>query len=56
MGPQHYLGIYVGFQSLSVINYLEPLTCEIFTARFIDCHFDENVFPPLGEGKSIPEA
>ncbi|BBN67488.1 transposable element gene [Prunus dulcis] len=42
---------------------LEPLTGDIFTARFADCHFDETIFPPLGEknlclkkqGKLIPE-
>ena len=55
LGPQRRLGIYVGFQSASIINYIEPLTGEVFTARFADCHFDENIFPPLGEDKLIPE-
>ena len=55
MGPQHCLGIYVSFQSSSIINYLEPLIGEVFTAHFLDCHFDENVFPPLGGGNPIPE-
>ena len=50
-----WLGIYVGFQSSSIITYVEPLTGEVFTARFADCHFNENVFPPLGGGKPIPE-
>ena len=27
LGPQLRLGIYVGFQSSSIINYIEPLTC-----------------------------
>ncbi|BBN68200.1 hypothetical protein Prudu_329S000500 [Prunus dulcis] len=49
MGPQRRLGIYVGFDSPSIIRYLEPLTGDIFTARFADCHFDETIFPPLGE-------
>ena len=35
MGPQR-LGIYVGFDSPSIIRYLEPLTGEVFTARFAD--------------------
>ena len=51
MGPQRRLGIYVGFLFASIIHYLEPLTENIFTARFLDCHFDESVFPPLGEDK-----
>ena len=55
LGPQHRLGIYVGFQSSSIINYIESLTCEVFTARFVDCHFNEDVFPSLGEEKPIPE-
>ena len=49
------LWYYVGFQSASIINYIEPLTGEVFTARFADCHFDENFFPPLGGDKPIPE-
>ncbi|CAH9090012.1 unnamed protein product [Cuscuta epithymum] len=48
MGPQRRLGIYVGFKSPSIINYLEPMTGDLFTARFDDCHFDETVFPALG--------
>ena len=55
LGPQRRLGIYVGFQSSSIITYVESLTGEVFTARFADCHFNENVFPPLGGGKPIPE-
>ena len=51
MGPQRRLGIYVGFLSASIIHYLEPLTRNLFTARFADYHFDESVFPPLGEDK-----
>ena len=55
LGPQRRLGIYVGFQSSSIIYYIEPLTSEVFTARFVDCHFNEDVFPPLGGEKPIPE-
>ena len=54
LGPQCRLGIYVGFQSSSIINYIEPLTGEVFTARFANRHFDENIFPPLGGDKPIP--
>ena len=53
MGPQRRLGIYVGFRSTSIIQYLEPLTGNLFTDRFVDCHFDEYVFPPLGGDKPI---
>ena len=53
LGPQRRLGIYIGFQSASIINYIKPLTGEVFTARFADCHFDENLFPPLGGDKPI---
>ena len=55
VGPQRRLGIYVGFQSASIINFIEPLRGEVFTARFADCHFDENLFPLLGGDKPIPE-
>ena len=53
MGPQRRLGIYVGFLSASIIHYLEPLTRNLFTAHFADCHFDESVFPPLMSLKVI---
>ena len=55
IGLQGRLGIYVGFESLSVIRYLEPLTDDVFTACFADCHFNDSVFPSLGGEKSIPE-
>ena len=44
-GPQRKLGIYVGFDSPSIIRYLEPLTDDMFPSCFTDCHFDEIVFP-----------
>ena len=48
MGPQRRMGIYVGYESPSIIKYLEPSTGDLFTARFDDCHFDESIFPTLG--------
>ncbi|KAD6795987.1 hypothetical protein E3N88_06883 [Mikania micrantha] len=45
MGPQRRLGIYVGYETTSIIRYLEPLTADVFTARFADCNFDETNFP-----------
>ena len=56
MGPQRRFGIYVGFDSPSIIKYLEPLTGDVFKARFEDYHFNETTFPPLGGEKSLPEA
>ena len=46
MGPQRRLGVYVGFDSPSIIRYLEPLTVDVFTAHFADCHFNE-CFPVI---------
>ena len=51
MGPQRRLSIYVGYESPTIIHYLEPLTGDLSTARFADCHFDETVFPSLGGDK-----
>ena len=54
MGPQRRLVIYVGYESPSIIKYLEPSTGDVFTARFIDCRFDKSVFPTLGgENKQL---
>ena len=49
MGPQRRLGIYVGFETPSIVRFLEPLTGDVLTARFADCQFNEVVFPTLGE-------
>ncbi|KAJ0557827.1 putative RNA-directed DNA polymerase [Helianthus annuus] len=51
MGPQRRLGIYIGFNSPTIIKYLEPMTGDMFTARYADCHFDETIFPVLGGDK-----
>jgi len=53
MRPQRRLGIYVGYESPSIIRHLEPLTSDVFLARFADCHFDETKFPTLG-GENKP--
>ena len=55
MGSQQRLRIYVGFDSPSIIRYLEPLRCDVFTACFVDCYFNESVFLSLGGEKTIPE-
>ena len=51
MGLQIKMGICVGYDSPSIIRYLEPLTGDLFTARFAGCHFDEKVFSSLGGDK-----
>ena len=51
MGPQRKMGIYVGYDLPSIVRYLEPLTGDLFTARFADCQFDETIFPSLGGDK-----
>jgi hypothetical protein len=38
----------MGFQSPSILKYLEPLTGDLFTARFADCIFNEDHFLTLG--------
>ena len=45
------MGIYVGYDLPSIVRYLEPLTGDLFIARFTDCHFDETIFPSLGGDK-----
>jgi hypothetical protein len=52
MDPHRKIGIYVGYQSPSIIKYLEPLIGDLFTARYADCIFDEDCFAALeGETK-----
>ncbi|KAJ0694724.1 putative RNA-directed DNA polymerase [Helianthus annuus] len=51
MGAQRRLGIYIGFNSPSIIKYLEPMTGDMFTALYADCHFDETMFIVLGGDK-----
>jgi hypothetical protein len=48
MGPHRRMGIYVGFQSPSILKYLEPLTGDLFTTWFVDCIFNKDHFPVLG--------
>ena len=52
MGLQWQLVIYVGFDSPSIIRYLEPLTDGVFTAWFANYHFNKSVFLSLGGGES----
>ena len=54
MRPHRNLGIYVGYETPSIIKYLEPMTGDLHTARYADCVFDEDHFPTLG-GDRHPE-
>ena len=56
MGPQRRLGIYIGFDSPSIIRYLEPQTGDAFKARLDDCEFVEDSFPKLGTQSRKPDA
>ena len=55
MGPQRRLGNYVGYNLLSIIRLLKPLTGDLFTVRFADYHFDETQFSSLGTPKAFKE-
>ena len=50
MGPQRRLEIYVGFDSPSIIKYLESLMGDVFIARFAYWHFNETKFSTLEGG------
>ena len=54
MGPHRKLGIYVGYETPSIIKYLVPMTGDLHTARYDDYVFDEDHFPALG-GDRHPE-
>lgn len=47
--------IYVGYDSPSIIRYLEPMIGDVFTARFPNYQFDETIFPSLGGDKIVLE-
>jgi hypothetical protein len=38
----------VGYHSLSIIKYMEPLTRDLFTVWYTDCIFNEDHFTALG--------
>ncbi|KAM1489087.1 hypothetical protein ACFXTO_032382 [Malus domestica] len=52
-GPQRMMRIYVGYDSPSIIHYLELLIGNMFTAHLSDCHFYEIVFSSLGGDKNV---
>jgi hypothetical protein len=44
MGPHRKLGIYVGFQSTSILKYMDPLTGDLFAAQIADCILKKGSF------------
>nr|GEV36712.1 hypothetical protein [Tanacetum cinerariifolium] len=53
--PQRRLRIYVGYETSSIIRYVEPLMGDVITVHFADCHFNEAIFPPIGGEKKTYE-
>ena len=47
IGTHRQEGIYVGFDSPSIIRYVSPQTGILHKARFQNCQFEETVFPSL---------
>jgi hypothetical protein len=53
MDPHRKMGIYVRYHFPSIIKYLEPMTGDLFTARYADCIFNEDHFLALGGGRIL---
>lgn len=49
------MSIYVGYKSPIIVRYKEPLTGDLFIARFTNCDFDETGDLPLLEGDKNKE-
>jgi hypothetical protein len=47
MAPHRKMDIYVGYHSPSITKYVNPLTGDLFTARYATCIFNEDYFPAL---------
>jgi hypothetical protein len=48
MDPHRRMMIYMGFQSMSILKYLQPLMGDLFTTQFANCIFNEDHFLALG--------
>ena len=44
MGPQRKLGVYISYESMFILKYLEPITGDQDTAWYANCIFDEDHF------------
>jgi hypothetical protein len=51
MGHLRKIGIYVGYESASIIRHLDPMSGEFHTIQFSDYIFDEDNFLSLGGAK-----
>ena len=47
VGPHSEEGIYIRFDSPSIIRYLVPTTGILLKARFVNCRFIEHIFPQV---------
>jgi len=56
IGAYRQEGIYVGFDSLNIICYINPSTSSLLHTRFANCRFEEDVFPPLKGGASTQDS
>ena len=45
------MGIYIGYDYPSIIKYIEPMTGDVVTTHFGDCHFNESIFTQLSGEK-----
>jgi hypothetical protein len=50
IGAHRQEGIYVDFDSPSIIRYVNLLTGVLFCACFVNCRFEEDTFPSLKGG------
>ena len=48
-------GVYMGFDSPSILRYFVPSTGALLKARFQNCVFEENVFPHVPYSKGTPD-
>ena len=48
LGSFHKSGIYVGYETSSIIRFLDPAIGDCHTTLFADCICDEDLFPTLG--------
>ena len=54
LGPHRQEGIYVGFDSASIIRYIDPSNGALLKARFANCRFIETSFPALPNPPNQP--
>lgn len=56
IGAHRQEGIYVGFDSPSIIRYVNPSTGTLLRARFANCRFEEDMYPSLKGGASTQQS